>query len=175
MTKIGLFYATDTGNTRKVAKLIKRQFGDDGIELFDVAKAAAEEVQRYNALIFGTPTLGDGELPETLEAFLPGLEEVDFSGKTVALFGLGDQEGYPDEFVDALGILYKKFKKMGVKPIGAWPTDGYEFAKSKAVIDGEFVGLVIDQDNQEDLTDERVAEWVTQVKPELSSAAAAAG
>jgi flavodoxin I len=172
MAKIGLFYATDTGNTRKVAKMIKRHFEEGVVDLYNVEKAAAEDLQRYDALIFGTPTLGDGELPETLQAFLPALESVDLSAKTVALFGLGDQIGYPDEFVDALGILYKKLKKLGVKPVGAWPTEGYEFERSKALVDGEFVGLVIDQDNQEDVTEERVEEWVEQIREELLSIAA---
>lgn len=172
MAKIGLFFASDTGNTRKVAKMIKKQFEEGEVELHNVKDAPADKVKAYDALIFGTPTLGDGELPDTLAEFLPALESVDLANKTVALFGLGDQAGYPDEFVDAMGILYKKLKKLGVSPIGAWPTDGYEFEKSKAVVDGEFVGLVIDQDNQSDLTAERLEEWLEQVKPELLAAVA---
>ena len=167
MAKIGLFYATDTGNTRKVAKLIKKQFDEGEVELFNVKGATAENLTACDALIFGTPTLGDGELPEPLAEFLPTLESVDLSGKTVALFGLGDQAGYPDEFVDALGILYKKLKKKGATLIGSWSVDGYEFTKSKAVVNGEFVGLVLDQDNQADLTEERLEEWLEAVKPEL--------
>lgn len=173
MANIGLFYATDTGTTRKVAKMIKRQF-DGEIDLFNVKKATTEDLESYDALIFGTPTLGDGELPETLQDFLPTLNTVDFSGKTVALYGLGDQQGYPDEFVDALGILYRKLKKLGANPIGKWPLDDYEFEKSKAVVDGEFVGLVIDQDNQSDMTEERVEDWVELVKPELLAVTEAA-
>ncbi|MEH6875733.1 MAG: flavodoxin [Candidatus Competibacter sp.] len=167
MAKIGLFYATDTGNTRKVAKMIKKQFDEGEIELFNVKGATTENLTACDALIFGTPTLGDGELPETLTEFLPTLESVDLSGKTVALYGLGDQVGYPDEFVDALGILYKKLKKMGVRFVGSWSAEGYEFTKSKALRDGEFVGLVLDQDNQADLTEERLEEWLELVKPEL--------
>ena len=88
--KIGLFYATDTGNTRTVAKMIKQQFTEAELKLYNVTKATTEDLQGCDALIFGTPTLGDGELPETLEAFLPTLESADLGGKPVALFGLGD-------------------------------------------------------------------------------------
>jgi flavodoxin I len=167
MAKIGLFYATDTGNTRKVAKMIKKQLDEGEVELFNVKGARTEDLIACDTLIFGTPTLGDGELPEPLIEFLPILESVDLSGKTVALFGLGDQVGYPDEFVDALGILYKKLKKMGARLVGSWSAEGYEFTKSKAFRDSEFVGLVLDQDNQADLTEERIEEWLEQVKPEL--------
>lgn len=167
MSKIGLFYATDTGNTRKVAKLIKKQFDDGEVELFNIKGATVENLTDCDALIFGTPTLGDGELPECWAEFLPILESLGLSGKTVALYGLGDQAGYPDEFVDALGILYKKLKKLNARLIGGWPNEGYEFAKSKALRDGEFVGLVLDQDNQADLTEERLEEWLERVKPEL--------
>ncbi len=168
MAKIGLFYATDTGNTRKVAKMIKKQFDEGEVALHNVKEAtAAEELAKYTALIFGTPTLGDGELPETLSEFLPALDGVEWAGKTVALFGLGDQVGYPDEFVDALGIFGKKLKKKGATLIGSWPVDGDEFNKSKEIVNGEFIGLVLDQDNQADLTEERLEEWLEQVKPEL--------
>ncbi|MFO1431988.1 MAG: flavodoxin [Candidatus Competibacteraceae bacterium] len=171
--KIGLFYATDTGNTRTVAKLIKQQLADAEVKLYNVTKATTDDLEGCDALIFGTPTLGDGELPETLEAFLPMLESVELSDKPVALFGLGDQVNYPKEFVDALGILYRKLKKRGVKFNGFWPLDGYKFEKSRAVVDGKFIGLVIDQDNQEELTEGRVSTWVKQIKPVLLGAAVA--
>ena len=173
MAKIGLFYATDTGNTRKIAKIIKRRFDEGEVELFDVAKTAPDAMHNCDALIFGTPTLGDGELPESLGEFLGQLESAHLAGKPIALFGLGDQVGYPTEFVDALGILYKKLKKLGAGFIGNWPVEGYEFEKSKALRDGEFVGLVLDQDNQADLTPERLDEWLEQVKPELLGIAVA--
>lgn len=173
MAKIGLFYATDTGNTRKIAKKIKKQFAEDEIELFDIAKVTPEALADHEALIIGTPTLGDGELPDPLAEFLGQLDASHLSGKTVALFGLGDQVGYPTEFVDALGITYKKLKKLGANLIGGWPAEGYEFEKSKALRDGEFVGLVLDQDNQSDLTAERLEEWLEMVKPELLGATVA--
>jgi flavodoxin I len=46
--------------------------------------------------------------------------------------------------------------------------DGYDFTESKAVKNSNFVGLTIDEDNQSDLTDERVKIWVAQIKKEFA-------
>lgn len=178
MSKIGIFFGSDTGNTRRVAKSIAKKLGDLADAPVNVNKATVEDVLKYDALIFGTPTLGDGELPglgsggsaESWEEFLPQLKGADMSGKVVALFGLGDQEGYGHEFVDALIFLYETVTENGATVVGAWPTDGYEFEASKAIVDGDFVGLVIDHDNQSDLTDERVDSWLEIVTPALTAA-----
>jgi flavodoxin I len=170
MAKIGLFYDTDTGNTRKVAKMIKKYFDEDDIELKSITKLELADFEKYSAFILGTPTLGEGELPENWNEFLPSLDEMDFTGKTIAMFGLGDQEEYGHEFVDGLGILYEKFKGLGASFIGFWPLEGYEYGFSAAEIDNQFVGLVLDQDNQSDLTPERVETWIATVKPALLEA-----
>jgi len=178
MGKIGIFFGSDTGNTRRVAKSIHKKLGADADAPVNVNKASVEDLLNYDALILGTPTLGDGELPgltsggsaESWEEFLPQLKGKDMSGKVVALFGLGDQEGYGHEFVDALLFIYDVLVENGATVVGAWPTDGYSFEASKAVVDGDFVGLVIDHDNQKDLTDERVDAWLEIVKPELLAA-----
>jgi flavodoxin I len=174
MAKIGLFYDSDTGNTRKVAKMIRKLFDEDDIDLKNIKKVEPADFDQYSAFILGTPTLGEGELPENWDAFLPSLDEMDFSGKTFALFGLGDQEEYAHEFVDGLGILYEKFESLGASFVGFWPLDGYEYEISRAELDGEIVGLVIDQDNQSGQTSERVETWIAQVKPALLEAAASA-
>jgi len=178
MAKIGIFFGSDTGNTRRVAKSIQKKLGDDADAPVNVNKASVEDLLKYDALILGTPTLGDGELPgltsggsaESWEEFLPQLKGADFKGKTVALFGLGDQEGYGHEFVDALLFIYEVVIENGATVVGAWPTDGYTFEASKAIVDGEFVGLVIDHDNQKDLTEERLDAWLDIVKPALLAA-----
>jgi flavodoxin I len=175
MAKIGIFFGTDTGNTRKIAKAIHKALGDDADAPVNVQKAEPEDLLKYESLILASPTLGDGELPgleaggesESWGEFLPKLKELDFSGKTIALVGLGDQQGYPDNFVDAIGIIHKRLSKAGATFVGEWSTDGYEYNKSKAVVDGKFVGLVLDQDNQKELTDGRLATWLEQVKPTL--------
>lgn len=167
MAKIGLFYDTDTGNTRKVAKMIRKHFNEDDIEMKSIAKLELADFEKYSAFILGTPTLGEGELPENWDAFLPSLDEMDFTGKTIALFGLGDQIEYAHEFVDGLGILYEKFESLGASFVGFWPLKGYEYDYSGAELDNEFAGLVLDQDNQSHLTPKRLETWIEQVKPVL--------
>lgn len=176
MAKIGLFFSSSTGNTRRIAKMIKKRYDDDTMaEALNVNKATPESVAGYAYLIFGTSTLGGGQLPGFStdcmgggwEEFLPQLKDVDFSGKTVALYGLGDQDKYPEEFVDAMGILYEFVVARGAKVVGAWPADDYDFISSKALVNDEFVGLVLDQENQKGLTDGRVDTWLKQIAPDL--------
>jgi flavodoxin I len=172
MSRIGLFFASSTGNTRRIAKQIKKRFGDDVMaEALNVNKATPELVAGYAYLIFGTSTLGSGQLPGLStdcmgggwEEFLPQLANLDFTGKTVALFGLGDQKKYPEEFVDAMGEIYAFVKARGAKVVGSWPADDYDFISSKALVDDEFVGLALDQENQKMLTDARVDQWLTAI------------
>src|SRR5512135_1549071 len=176
MPRIGLFFASSTGNTRRIAKAIKKRFDDDTMaDALNVNKATPELFASYSHLILGTSTLGGGQLPGLStdcmgggwEEFLPKLKDVNFSGKTVALFGLGDQAKYPEEFVDALGLLYQFVVARGAKVVGAWPADGYDFISSKALVEDEFVGLVLDQENQKLLTDERLQAWLKQIAPEF--------
>jgi len=166
MAKVGLFYGTDTGNTRKVAKMIQKQLGDD-LEIHNVVKATVDEFTQYNAMIVGMPTLGDGELENSMRDFLAQLDGVDLSGKTIALYGLGDQDTYGHEFLDGMAIIHQKFSALGAKLIGRWPTEGYDFSKSKAVDGDEFICLAIDNDNQADLTKERVSTWLEQISADL--------
>ncbi|MFM2484301.1 flavodoxin [Celerinatantimonas yamalensis] len=177
MTKVGIFFGTDTGNTRKVAKWIHQALGDEQqvAKPLNINRVTVADLLAFDALILGTPTLGEGELPgletqceaPSWQEFVPMLDDADFSGKTIALFGLGDQLGYGDEFVDALGELYDRFADTGAKMIGNWPADGYHFTHSAALDGDEFVGLVIDQDNQAEQTSARIEQWISQIKPAL--------
>ncbi len=162
MEKIGIFYGSSTGNAESVANKLQEAFGD--AEIFDVADASADDLNNFSNLILGTSTWGIGELQDDFEAFTSQIEDADLNGKKVALYGVGDQEGYGDSFVDAMGEVYELVQGKGCEIVGATSTDGYEYDESKAEKDGKFVGLVIDEDNQDDLTDERVAAWVEQLK-----------
>lgn len=165
--KIGLFYGTQTGKTESVAEIIRDQFGDDVVTLHDVSQAEVTDLNEYQYLIVGCPTWNIGELQSDWEGLYSELDDVDFNGKMVAYFGTGDQIGYADNFQDAIGILEEKIAQCGGKTVGYWPTDGYDFNDSKALRNGKFVGLALDEDNQSDLTDDRIKAWVAQLKSEF--------
>ncbi|MDM9383592.1 flavodoxin FldA [Chlorogloeopsis sp. ULAP01] len=168
MANIGLFYGSETGYTQIEAEMIQKEFGGESVvEIFDIARAEASDFENFEYIIIGCPTWNVGELQSAWEYFYDELDNIDFSGKKVAYFGPGDQVGYPDTFEDALGILEEKISEQGGTTVGYWPTDGYEFNESKAVRDGKFVGLALDEDNQSDLTEERIKAWVAQLKKEF--------
>jgi flavodoxin I len=166
MSKIGLFYGTQTGNTETIAEAIQAQFGGESVvSIHDIAKAAPEDFAEYDCIIVGCPTWNIGELQADWEGFYDELDAIDFAGKKVAYFGSGDQVGYADNFQDAMGILAEKITSLGGTTVGQWSTDGYDFNESKAVQNGKFVGLALDEDNQPELTAERIKAWVAQLKP----------
>lgn len=169
--KIGIFFGTNTGNTEEVVDMLKDELEDNDFEVdvHDVADVDMGDMANYDTLILACPTWNDGELQDDWDAKFSDFEEVDFSGKKVTFLGLGDQDEYADYFVDAIGILADVVVKNGGTLFGAWPTDGYEFTESKGLKDGKFVGLAIDQDNQDDETEERVEQWVAQIKDELGA------
>lgn len=166
MAQIGIFYGSTTGKTRIAAEAIQAEFGPGKAEIFDIAGAGSANLSRYSLLILGASTWGIGDLQDDWDTRLNLLEEVDFSGKKVAFFGLGDALGYPESFLDAMGALYHAVKARGADCIGRWPSDGYAFSFSAAVIDEEFVGLGLDEDNQAHLSGERISQWVAQLERE---------
>jgi flavodoxin I len=165
VSKIGLFFGTQTGKTESIAEQIRDEFGGSIVTLHDISQASTSDLEGYQYLIIGCPTWNVGELQSDWEGFFPELDDIDFSQKTVAYFGTGDQLGYSDNFLDAIGILEEKIAGRGGKTVGKWPTDGYDFSESRALRNGEFVGLAIDEDNQPELTERRIKDWVLQVKP----------
>ncbi len=167
MADVRLFYGSTTGNTQEVAQLIQTIMGEELASVTDIANASAEDLEGADALVLGVSTWDDGNLQNDWATFWPQMDEIDFRGKRVALFGLGDAEAFSGLFVNALRLLYDKVVDQGAEVVGACPTEGYVFESSAAVENGQFVGLVIDQNNAADQTVARVGEWVAQVRPLL--------
>ncbi|MCE1183629.1 MAG: flavodoxin [Rhodocyclales bacterium] len=178
MDKIGLFFGTETGTTRLVAKKMHKKIGDALCDKpLNVNRITPAEMLRYPALILGTPSYGIEEIPAmgVSGCFEPNWGEflaqmpadADFSGKRIAFFGLGAQERYAERFGSSLYPLVEKFRAWGAEIIGSWPNEGYVFQHSAALVDGRFLGLMIDQRTQGMLTGERMDQWLAQVLPQL--------
>jgi len=168
MKKIGLFYSFASKKTAKIAGIIHNAFSGEDVQLINVDEVKKENFLEFENLIIGVPTWFDGELPNYWDELLPALEEIDFSKKRIAVFGLGDQKGYAENFCDAIGIMVDFFEEKGALIVGKIPLDGYTFEGSKAVRDGQFMGLPLDQENQARLTNGRIEQWVVNLKKEFN-------
>lgn len=162
---IGLFYGSSTCYTEIVAEKIVNLLGSDLIDIYNIADHPIINTQFYDYLILGIPTWDYGELQEDWEEIWDEIEELDFSAKKIALYGLGDQLGYPEWFLDAMGYLHHKLLRLGAEPVGYWPNQGYQFEQSKALTEDQlyFVGLALDDENQFDQTDTKLALWCQQI------------
>ncbi len=164
MEKIAVIYGSSTGNTESIAKSIVSLIGDSA-EAINASKISEDIISEYSNLILGTSTWGLGDLQDDWEGSLSVIERCDLSGKTIALFGLGDSASYPDTFIDGVGTLYKTIKNKECKVIGEVDTDNYTFDDSTAVVDGKFIGLPIDEDNESNLTSDRLKKWLDAIIP----------
>ncbi len=177
MNKIGIFFGTETGTTRLIAKKIHKLLGDELADKpVNVNRITPADMLKYDALILGTPSYGIGQIPgksagclePNWEEFLLQMDNPDFTGKRIAFFGLGAQERYADRFASSLMALYTVFQGYGADIVADdWANEGYTFNHSDSLKDGKFVGLVIDQRTQGMYTDERLAKWVGQVRAVL--------
>ena len=162
---IGLFYGSTNGNTKEAAEKIANKLG---AKTYDVGiLKSGDALELYDCLIFGTSTWYDGELQDDWDAYVKELKQSDLSGKKVALFGLGDQEEYGSDFVSGMRIIYDVAISQSATIVGKWEDSGYTYDNSAAVIDGKFVGLALDEDNQSELSDERIEQWCKQLKTEF--------
>ncbi|MEJ6474029.1 flavodoxin FldB [Pseudoalteromonas piscicida] len=167
--QIGLFYGSTTCYTEMAAEKIQEIIGKDTVTLFNIKDEPLKKAEQFDFLIFGISTWDFGELQEDWESHWDDIEAVNLNGKVIALFGMGDQQGYGEWFQDALGMLHDKVAPQDVTFIGYWPnSDDYEFEASKALTDDQshFVGLALDEDSQYDKSDERIATWIEQIMTE---------
>jgi len=166
---IGLFYGSSTCYTEMAGEKIRAQLGEDRVDIFNINETPIITAQFYDYIIFGIPTWDYGELQEDWEDIWDDIDEVDLTGKKVAIYGLGDQIGYPEWFLDAMGYLHSKVVARGAIPCGYWPSEGYEFEESKALCnDGQyFVGLALDEENEFAKSNERIQQWCTQILREF--------
>lgn len=84
-----IIYWSQTGNTEKIAELIKQGIEIEGkkAELVEVSAASVNDIKDEEVIIIGCPACGVETLDETeMEPFISSLEG-NIEGKKVALFG----------------------------------------------------------------------------------------
>jgi len=166
---IGLFYGSSTCYTEMAGEKIRAELGEDLVDFFNINETPIITAQFYDFVILGIPTWDYGELQEDWEEIWEDINDVDFTGKKVALYGLGDQIGYPEWFLDAMGYLHSKVIARGAIPCGYWPIEGYTYEASKALTPNgtHFVGLALDEENEFDKSAERISLWCEQIRNEF--------
>lgn len=170
MNTIGLIYGSDTGITEEVTNSIVEKWTLSSINVYEASHVKNTDIEKYDIIFIGLSTWYDGDLQSDWENYFKKFKTMDFTNKTFALYGLGDQYGYGEYFIDGVGILADVILANGGKIIGHWPTEGYDYEISKAEIEGKnlFYGLAIDEDNQPELTEERIDAWLSIVKEKLN-------
>lgn len=163
MKRICVFYSSVTGTTKRIALLVAAQLGLPVSDVYHTSEITESLISNYDLLILGTSTWGMGELNDDWSTAVQRLRKMNLRGKEIAIFGSGDSVAYSDVFCEAIGIIYYALKWTGAKFIGEVAEDGYHFDSSLAIVGSSFVGLPLDEENEPELTDTRVANWVTQL------------
>jgi len=160
-----VIYSFTSNKTAKAGQKIVDGFGKSlKLEVVDADNLTEENFLAYDQLILGVPTWFDGELPHYWDEFVPAMEEMDLKGKKVAIYGLADQVGYPENFADGVGILARLLRDRGAEIVGMTDVDNYTFESSHAIENGQFLGLVLDQENQARLSKKRIENWIEDLK-----------
>lgn len=167
MSKTAIFYSFHTNKTSKVSEKIIEAFGKENLDVINAEEVNEENFLKYDNYIIGVATWWDGELPNYWDEFVPAIEDLDLKGKKFAIYGLGDQKGYSENFNDGVGIFAELIESRGGQLVGFTSREGYSYESSRAARGDQFCGLCIDQENQPRLTKDRVEKWVEGLKKEF--------
>lgn len=168
MKKIGIFYGSTTGTCENLAEQLANKLGVTNNDIYSADKMSTELVDTYDVLILGTSTWGDGELQDDWYDAIKVLKRASLKEKIIALCGCGDSESYCDTFCDGMGILYEDLKNTGCIFIGnKVDSSDYSFSNSRAIVDGQFVGLALDDVNESDKTFSRIEDWIVELKKNI--------
>ena len=166
MKKAAIIYGSTTGVTEDIARQIAKTLNIDSSSVFDAGKVKTDDILPFEVLILGSSTWGVGDLQDDWELFLPKLGKTDLSGKVIVIFGTGDSCSYPDTFCDAIGTIYQGLRNTGCNFYGAVSAEDYHFDDSSALVEGMFVGLPLDEVNEDEKTEKRIDNWLIQLKDE---------
>jgi len=166
MACIGIFYGSTSGKVENIAFEIQKILGKENADVIDIKTAIKPSFRKYKYLIFGTST-EYGNIQKDWVLKIPLIKKLDYTHKKVAIFGLGDQKLYPDTFADGMGVLFDLLNDSDVDIIGNWYPHGYVFQRSKALVNGSFVGLVLDENFQPNITQIRLNKWTDYLKSQI--------
>jgi flavodoxin I len=166
MKKIGLFYSFNTNKTSQAARKIGEEFGDVVVHV-NAETLTEQEFLSYDNIILGVPTWFDGELPNYWDEFVPAIEDLDLKGKTIAIFGNGNQKGYPENFIDGVGIMADLLESRGAHLVGFTSAKDFVFESSRALQGELFSGLALDFENQAPQINQKIKKWVEQLRQEF--------
>ncbi len=148
MNKIALFYAPEKGSTDRVAHKFAEIAGKERFDLTLVDEnTKAEQLDAYKHIIFAVSTVGRDSWSSDYnkvgwDFFITKLESYDLTLARVAV-------------------------QQGADLVGKCSTDDYEFSDSDAVEGDMFLGLPIDEDNDDDLTEERLTNWWESIRSDF--------
>lgn len=157
MSKTIVVYGSSTGTCESIAQTIGSKLN---AEVIEVTNLSADQLESADNILLGTSTWGAGELQDDWYDGVNIVKGANLAGKKVALFGCGDASSYSDTFCGGMKELYDAVLETGATIVGAVPTDGYEFDDSEALVDGQFVGLPLDDVNEDDKTEGRIDAWI---------------
>ena len=184
--KIGIFFGSSTCYTDMVCDRLIAKLNDDypslKVQAHNIAETTIDVAHQYDFAIYGIPTWDYGELQEDWDNCWDQLQQLDLNHQIAAIYGLGDQVGYPQWYQDAIGYLFSQLQGCGANLCGLWPIDekmifpadimanittelGYQFEQSQGLnsVETHFLGLPLDEENQPELTDIRLEIWLQQV------------
>lgn len=161
--KTAIAFSFKTTRTSAIAEKIQEHLKSLSPDFINVNEMNPEVLSEYDLILAGVPTWFDGELPFYWDEWLPALEDIDFAGKKFAIFGLADQIHYPDNFADAVGIFAQFVRRLNGEVIGLTSAENYQFRNSKALENGKFLGLILDEDNEAEKSNERIEQWCSQI------------
>ncbi|WP_448820656.1 flavodoxin [Cetobacterium sp.] len=164
MKKIGIFYGTTSGITAGIVDEIEFYLRGEEYEVFDVANGI-DEMENLENLILVSPTYGVGELQKDWENVYDKLKSLDFTNKIVGIVGVGNQFAFGESYAGAMRKLYDAVIDKGAKVVGFTSTEGYSYEETESVIDNKFVGLALDESNQDNETPDRIKAWIEEIKP----------
>lgn len=160
MKKIGIFFGSSSGTCKDLAEKIASKLNVASEDIHDVASTDADALSNYEILLLGSSTWGLGDLQDDWESFLPKAAAQNLNGKKVGLFGCGDSQSYSDTFCDALATIKAELAGTGCAFIGSVKPLNYSYDSTHCEEDGKLIGLLADEVNESDMTEERMEEWL---------------